>query len=408
MKWTNKGHELDSAGEQLCRLFHDKEKKLYIFGAGRIGREVKAVFVKTGCFAGFLDNDENKQRTGVDGAEVLSLQTYREEQRNGLLVIAADRKHIPAMENQLLGAGLKKNQDFYTATEFMERIFPILSVYEFGRLFVDIVQICLTERCGLKCKKCAHACYAVDKSRADMSLETAKESADCLFGKIDLMREFVLIGGEPFLYAGLPEIISYIGERYRDKMSVFSITTNGTILPCQAVLDACKRYDVLIRISNYSSAIERLEEQYKKLLKRLEESRIDYVLGDKEQRWVDYGFESVDWGWQEAELLKTFERCKTPCREIRGSRYYYCVMARSVSENLRMNLGDKDYLDLARLEGDGKKLLMEFQMGYSERGYLAMCNHCRGADAVRYPIPAAEQISCRQYSRNAWKRREVR
>ena len=38
MKWTNKGHELDSAGEQLCRLFHDKEKKLYIFGAGSNGR----------------------------------------------------------------------------------------------------------------------------------------------------------------------------------------------------------------------------------------------------------------------------------------------------------------------------------------------------------------------------------
>jgi len=37
MKWNNKGHELDSMAEGLIQSFSNK-KKIYIFGAGFIGR----------------------------------------------------------------------------------------------------------------------------------------------------------------------------------------------------------------------------------------------------------------------------------------------------------------------------------------------------------------------------------
>ena len=90
--------------------------------------------------------------------------------------------------------------------------------------------------------------------------------------------------------------------------------------------------------------------------------------------------------------LPIFDKCKTPCREIRGSRYYYCVMARSVSDNLGFDLGKDDYLDFRKIKKEDKKVLLEFEMGYSEKGYLDMCNHCYGADAANYPIPVAEQI----------------
>ena len=41
---------------------------------------------------------------------------------------------------------------------------------------------------------------------------------------------------------------------------------------------------------------------------------------------------------------------------------------------------------------EDKKVVLEFQQGFSEKGYLDMCNHCNGADAVNHPIPCAEQI----------------
>jgi hypothetical protein len=39
-----------------------------------------------------------------------------------------------------------------------------------------------------------------------------------------------------------------------------------------------------------------------------------------------------------------------------------------------------------------KKELMEFNMGYSEKGFLDMCRRCNGADDLNYKIPVAEQM----------------
>ncbi|MDD7333717.1 MAG: 4Fe-4S cluster-binding domain-containing protein [Lachnospiraceae bacterium] len=393
MKWENKGHELDKDADYIVRNFHNHNKGIYIFGAGLIGNDIRPVFEKYQCFKAYIDNDQDKQMHGVDTAKVFSLKEFitKRNQEDGIIIIAADKKNIPLIEVQLCEAGFEKDKDFYTYKKFMQYIFPILSVYEFNRTYVELAQICLTERCTLKCKACAHGCYAVDASNQDMSLDVAKESADNFFTYVDVAKEFVLIGGEPFLYHNLEEIIEYIGKRYRDKMIIFSITTNGTIIPKPAVLKLCYKYNILIRISNYSVKIPRLEKKYDQLVNVLNEAHVQYVLGEKERQWMDYGFQSVDRGKEEKELLSTFDKCKTPCREIRGSRYYYCVMARSVSDNLKFNIGEYDYLDLENIKKYDKKIFQEFELGYSEKGYLDMCNYCNGADAVNYPIPAAEQ-----------------
>lgn len=392
MKWKNKGHELDNYANNLLQMFHGKQRKIYIFGAGLIGTEIAQVFERYHCFAGYLDNDVQKQAAGKNGSRVISLEQYILEKAEGFIVIAADQKNIPKIEEQLVSEGLKEKEDFWKYQEFMNEVFPILSVYEFDVSYVDLVQICLTERCTLKCQDCAHGCFAVDSHSEDLSLETAKESADIFFSKVDVVKEFVLIGGEPFLYGELSEIISYIGEKYRDRIVCFSITTNGTILPEQEILELCQRYDMVIRISNYSNTLKYLKKKYEQLEKRLRDYHVSYVMGDSEIQWMDYGFQTVD-RQQGDNLIQVFDKCKTPCREIRGSKYYYCVMARSVSDNLKLNVGKEDYLDFNDLAEDYKRVLLEFEKGYSEKGCLDMCAHCNGADAVNYVIPAAVQLN---------------
>lgn len=392
MRWSNRGHELDKYGEKLVQDFRSREEKVYIFGAGLLGEEYRPFFERLGCFAGYIDNDRKKQESGANGARVISLKEYVQEGNRGIIIIAADEKNIPAIELQLCQEGLKEQKDFYTYMIFMKTVYPVLSVYFYNQFYVELAQICLTERCSLKCRACAHACYAVDMGSPDMSLKMAKESADYFFEKVDLIKEFVLIGGEPFLYKELDKIVAYIGERYRDKMITFAITTNGTIMPDQNVLDLCRKYHVLIRISNYSAQLKYLEKKYAKLQRELKENNVAYILSDSDYHWLNYGFETVNRGGQAEELIQVFDECKTPCREIRGSKYYYCVMARSVSDNLGFGLGKDDYLDFRKIKKEDKKVLLEFEMGYSEKGYLDMCNHCNGADAVNYPIPVAEQL----------------
>lgn len=391
MKWLNKGHEFDEFAKDLVKNFNQKGNLFYIFGAGEIGGDIREVIEKTGCFAGFIDNDQEKQALGVNGAKVISLQEYFDEEKKGLIIIAADKKNIPVITDQLVGMGLKKEIDYYEHAEFMNHIFPILSVYVNDQLYIELAQISLTERCSLQCKKCAHACNAVAPKARDMTLEMAKKSADFFFRYVDIIREFVLIGGEPFLYQNLADIIEYIGENYRDKIVDFTITTNGTIIPNSSVLELCRKYQMIIRISNYSATIKSLEKKYEKLQKKLNDCQVLYTMGNKETQWMDYGFETVFRNATEEELIRVFDRCKTPCREIRGSRYYYCVMARSVSDNLKLNVGKEDYLELADLTKQDKKVILEFDKGFSDKGYLDMCNRCRGAEASDYPIPAAEQ-----------------
>lgn len=392
MKWRNKGHEFDHIARDIVEDFNDKERKIYIFGAGVCGERLRLIMEKTGCFAGFIDNDKRKQELGVNGVSVISLQKFLECEGRGLIIIAADKRNIPAITLQLDAAGLKAKKDFYEQQEFMKSVFPILSVYANNQAYIELAQICLTERCTLKCKKCAHGCYAVDINNQDMSIKMAKESADYFFSHVDIIEEFVLIGGEPFLYKELEEIIEYIGMRYRNKIVIFSITTNGTIIPDRSILELCRKYDVTIRISDYSVAMHWLEEKYEKLKSRLESNGVLYTVSDKENLWMDYGFETVDRKWCVNELIRVCDQCRTPCREIRGSRFYYCVMARSISDNLKLGLGEKDYLDLHSLTKEDKKILLEYQMGFSEKGYLDMCNYCRGAEAKQYPIPAAVQV----------------
>jgi hypothetical protein len=392
MKWQKRGHEFDKEAKKILSVPNIIEK-CYIFGAGLLGKTLLVLLKAYNYEVSFIDNSIDKQGTKVKGTDIISLDKYLQK-KDGLIVIAASADNTVRIGKQLERHVLKHGKDFLLYEEFINYIFPIISVYGFNKTYVSLSQISLTERCSLKCKKCAHGCYAVDnKTSIDLTLNQVYKSADSFFSKVDFAREFVLIGGEPLLYRNLAQAISYVGERYRGQIGIYSITTNGTIVPDEIVMDACKKYNVLIRISNYSRQISRLRERHKELISALEKNGVSYILGKEETQWMDYGFEFVNRSENEEELIKVFDACKTPCREVRENKFYYCVMARSVSDNLGYYVGEKDYLDLERLDSlEYKKELLEFTLGYSEKGYLDMCHHCNGLEAKNYPIPAAEQI----------------
>lgn len=388
MKWNKKGHELDQRAERIIADFASK-KGIAIFGAGLRGAELRRILGHYGIFDGFIDNDPKKQENGFEGEEVNSLEKYDQKKGSSWIAIAASEDSSPTIAAQLKKAGYCEGVDYFYYEEFLKDIFPVLSFYYFRKLFVYLAQICVTERCTLHCKKCAHACNKVNIMAQDMTLEKAKESADFFFQYVDLVNEFVLLGGEPLLYEGLEELVSYIGEKYREKILMFSITTNGTILLSDKMIDLCKRYRVTLRVSDYAETLPWLQSRYELLYKQTSQMDVIVWKTKKKDCWFDYGYGEFSRREGPGLLEEVFDRCRTDCREIRGSRYYYCVMARSVAENMRWPIGDEDYLELKGL-GDNK-LFFEYQQGYSEKGYMDLCRYCRGAEAVQFLIPAAEQ-----------------
>lgn len=393
MKWQMNGKRFDREAETYLKSFFENKEQIYVFGAGFWGKELRSVLQRVGCFAGYIDNDIRKQQTGVDGISVISLEEYIRQGANGWIVVAIDLRYAPEIDGQLTEEGFIKGEKYFIWDEFLRKILRILMTYHYQRSYVDVAQIVVTERCSLRCRKCAHACGYVGSDREDMSINMVYKSADAFFSRIDLIREFVLIGGEPLLYKQLPEAVAYIGQNYRDKIIHFCITTNGTIMPNDELMSICREYQVEFRISNYSAKIPRLVDQYTKLTDVLLNNDVEFVLSEAEVNWWDYGFEYVNREFDEIKLQQVFDLCKTACREVRGNKYYFCVMARSVSENMKFGVGEEDYLDLDALPKENyRKILLEFELGCSMKGYLDMCMHCNGIEAKQKSIPAAEQM----------------
>ena len=49
-------------------------------------------------------------------------------------------------------------------------------------------------------------------------LDQVKKDIDIFFSVVDYIMLFHISGGEPFLYPYLKELVTYIGENYRDKI----------------------------------------------------------------------------------------------------------------------------------------------------------------------------------------------
>lgn len=393
MKWKNKYHEFEETAQEIVFNFKNKKETFYIFGAGIIGKELLKVVGHFGCFDGFIDNSEEKIKSGYLNRKVIGFKEYLDHDLNGMIIVAASENNEKLIEKELVGSGKIHGKDFYFYSEFMNYYFPILCAYHYKKVFLHLAQISLTERCTLKCEKCAHACHLVDIRSNDMELEEVYDSLDTFFSKVDFIKEFVLIGGEPLLYAELDKAIKYVGERYREKIGVFSITTNATIVPNDQVLEQSRKYDVWFRISNYSVQIPKMAIAQEKLIQKLKERSVEYILEKPEHLWRDYGFDSVDHGNDEKKLMSVFDGCKTVCREIRKNKFYYCVSARAVSENANKNIGQTDYLDFNKLSPKSYLYeILEFNLGFSEKGYLDMCRYCHGSEAYKYPVPAAKQV----------------
>ncbi len=61
--------------------------------------------------------------------------------------------------------------------------------------------------------------------------------------------------------------------------------------PSKDLLEKCKEYGALFRISNYSGTIVKLELQYEKLRKLFITNNVEFRISRKEHEWMDYGFD---------------------------------------------------------------------------------------------------------------------
>ena len=247
-----------------------------------------------------------------------------------------------------------------------------------SRVEIPFVEYAVTTRCTLKCRKCSNLIPYMDR-RADLPLDTVNKEINRLLKCTDYIYRFKVHGGEPFLYPALAELLEELTAQ--EKIGEIRISTNGTVVPGQRVMDAMKNPKILVFVSGYP---ERLAPARDELLKTLENNKIRFR-NLKEQKWSDTGDFSLRNNSEEF-LRQKIETCyMANSKALSGSRFYIC--SRSANGSKLGLFEENVFVDLKQNRNRVRRELRNIYRRYDFNG-------CRYCDAVNDEniIEPAEQI----------------
>lgn len=267
----------------------------------------------------------------------------------------------------------------------------IIEYYQHGFLRSNRIDISLTEKCTFNCKKC-NMFMPYFKEPKHQPLRNVLDDIDSYFETVDYVREMELLGGEPFLYPYLDDVIRYVGEVYRHRIKRPTIFTNGAVVPSDSLLKKMREYDIWVMLSDYRAAIS-YEKKWMEVKNALETYGIHYYAPAEEQ-WKDFGFpENSNPEMTEGELSHHFRACLPPFRGLYQKKVAFCHLEMSAMRAGIFPYEERDYFDLTTEDQDRKEKYLEFDRGFIDKGYLEFCKVCRGCGSSNeHYVQTAEQM----------------
>jgi organic radical activating enzyme len=247
--------------------------------------------------------------------------------------------------------------------------------------------VLVTEKCNLACSFCnmfiPH--YELPKHR---DTQIILSDIDSYFNMVDYVSIFHLVGGEPFLHPNIKDVIEYILEKYSDKIDKFIITTNGTVLPKEEILEVLKNNNVILSVSNYSNKLEKLKSKVEKVVDTYQVNNINHYVRNNIE-WYDFGDLRIKNNMSEEELINHFDSCTAPFRGLNDGKFYYCHLNTSAVLTKLFPLNDNDYVNLSDVSSED---LIKFDLGFTELGYITFCDNCNGCNTgIKVPVSYKEQ-----------------
>lgn len=368
MQWKNKGHEFDHVYQNLA-----EKKYFWLFGAGMYGQAMYEEIRELGVSVrGFIDNNESRQYTQYMGKGILTLKELSLEKEEAIIVCISPYSRKPVMQ-QLQLAGYTYNQNVFT----METYMSLKYVYELNRTYIPSISFLPSTCCNLNCEACLNFTPYM-KHQMVRSLEQVKADVDTFFHAVDYIMLFHISGGEPFLYPYLEELVTYIGENYRKQIHFLQTVTNGTIEPKEEILKVLAKYQAGVTVDDYRMAVPEKAEIFFTVIEKLKQHGIRYDI-NKVDQWIDLAPTTTDHStWDEWRLKKHFEACHEPWQELRDGHLYSCNYASYAAVAGLAGESEDETFDLRDFDKSRGKELMEFRMGYNEKGYVNFCKKCAG------------------------------
>jgi hypothetical protein len=177
-----------------------------------------------------------------------------------------------------------------------------------------------------------------------------------------------LLGGEPLLHPNLPDIVW--GLRGEPRLGMISITTNGTLLPSERLLDALNHPKAHMTISNYG---DETAPASKALINALSANGVRYHATDANHPWVDAGGVSPR-GRSEDYLRGMYARCLfASCPVILGGKLYVCPRHANA---VNLELTNDNGVDLLETSENPQVLKQQIIESVYKREFVPTCDLC--------------------------------
>lgn len=388
MKWRQKGYELE--------YLLNSSPKIYLYGAGKTGELLLPTLSQLGFDVDFIDSNVDRQGESFYGKQIYSLETVNHTVEPKLIIITASAPVEKEIALKLQSNGYQENRTFFKHGNFLSALLPCFYYRKHKRLMLDIVTIPITQRCTLNCRDCAILTPHIIHKRT-MSLAEIKANIDSYFDKITYTNTFCLIGGEPFLHHNLGEILVYLDSRYKSQYGTLQLTTNGMIIPDVSLTDILKQCRARVVLSDYSMRVASIQEPVKKFMAYLCDNEIAHIHYLPEGDWVDFGFTWVNKEKEaEEKMIAFFNACQSPCRTLYDQKIYFCQSA-LFSHIAGFTPDDTDNsFRLDEITPEAEMEFLEWNFGFSDKGYKAACRKCNGYIHINTcKVPAAVQADHR-------------
>ena len=158
----------------------------------------------------YYSNVINNSRSNI---EVKHLDDY--VGKKDKIIITSDEFRMK-YKKYLLKRGYKEDVDFCWYKK-ISGIWPY--VYE-KKVHLFQTDLLVTERCNLSCTYC-NMFMPYYKAPKHTNLGRLLKDIDILFNKVDFISSFHLVGGEPFLYPHITEVIEFIGKKCQSQQKEY-------------------------------------------------------------------------------------------------------------------------------------------------------------------------------------------
>ena len=236
-----------------------------------------------------------------------------------------------------------------------------------GRALYPRLVCVMTTWCTLKCRDCNNlmACYEkpyhMDPKDLIAQIETVTRN-------IDTLTELELIGGEPFVYPHLGEILDAVLKN--KKILFVSLTSNGTVVPKEDILEKlAKTGRVRVELSDYGVETQKLDE----VTAVFDRYGIKYDRNE-DLSWVSPGgVESR--GKNKVQLAKEYQNCFSfkYCNTLLKGRIYHCSRGAHLTDLGYMD-HPEDSFDIYQFK-DRKRFRSELKK-YWLMPYTMACDYC--------------------------------